>query len=326
MPKPIGQFTKVVGVIGLALTFLLAFAMGKGARDKTQANMSSRLELTRKRFQNCDRERILLKGGTIDGVDELTLTRSEHEALISENELLREDNEDLKRENDEQERQLDVAAEDQDTLDFVSDDDVQELEETMASGNNSAALVELLDDLNAGGIDKDTLIERLLKENDLKRKSRAKCFKRKKVLNEADLEKRYAELIAANATIAKSLKQWKPARPWVEMNKKERRLALKMAELNIALLQAKGSTSEADALLQKWGPRHPDGLTVLKQEVGVLNVKQRQKELWGKEEEEDWDNFDFGWDEWEHQNDLRDPKKKKEKDKKDKKEKRKSAV
>eukprot|EP00996_Jenningsia_fusiforme_P004268 NODE_5081_length_721_cov_146.122024_g4715_i0.p1 GENE.NODE_5081_length_721_cov_146.122024_g4715_i0~~NODE_5081_length_721_cov_146.122024_g4715_i0.p1 ORF type:complete len:188 (+),score=45.37 NODE_5081_length_721_cov_146.122024_g4715_i0:104-667(+) len=162
---------KIVGGFLLLVVFTLAYVLGQSAQTKTQRNMLGRLELTRQRLQNCDTERRILTGDLRGkDVDELRIAEQDHQALVSENQLLNEDNQQLRQDNYALEEQIDELRDELDDKDFVSDDEVEQLEDAMAVGNNSVELREFLDDAQIlGGINKDTLLVKLIGE--LKKKT-----------------------------------------------------------------------------------------------------------------------------------------------------------
>eukprot|EP01010_Urceolus_cornutus_P000609 NODE_1128_length_1092_cov_242.586769_g862_i0.p1 GENE.NODE_1128_length_1092_cov_242.586769_g862_i0~~NODE_1128_length_1092_cov_242.586769_g862_i0.p1 ORF type:complete len:268 (+),score=79.47 NODE_1128_length_1092_cov_242.586769_g862_i0:70-873(+) len=174
------QTLKVVGGFLLVVIFTLAYVLGQSAQTKTQRNMLSRLELTRQRHQHCETERRMLSGGSMKGkeADELKIAEQDHQALVSENQLLNEDNQQLRQDNYALEEQIDELRDELDDKDFVSDDEVEQLEDTMSLGNNSVELKEFLDDAQIlGGINKDTLITKLMSELKRKRQWLAECKK-----------------------------------------------------------------------------------------------------------------------------------------------------
>eukprot|EP00998_Keelungia_sp_KM082_P007436 NODE_3632_length_869_cov_65.688679_g3610_i0.p1 GENE.NODE_3632_length_869_cov_65.688679_g3610_i0~~NODE_3632_length_869_cov_65.688679_g3610_i0.p1 ORF type:complete len:216 (+),score=66.53 NODE_3632_length_869_cov_65.688679_g3610_i0:82-729(+) len=168
---------KVIGVALVAGTVFFCYSYGSRHQSKVQKNMLNRLELTRQRHQGCITQVKMLKGEMQGKIEtELQLAEQEHSALLTENELLQEDNEILREENYSLEEQIDELRDELDDLDWVSDDDVGDLQNVMDLGNNTEGLREVLQDVTyLGGINKDTLIDKLLGEAKVKRTALKNC-------------------------------------------------------------------------------------------------------------------------------------------------------
>jgi hypothetical protein len=270
------QTLKIVGGFLLVVVFTLAYVLGQNAQTKTQKNMQSRLDLTRQRFQNCDTERRMLSG-SMKGKehDELKIAEQDHQALVSENQLLNEDNQQLRQDNYALEEQIDELRDELDDKDFVSDDEVEQLEDAMSFGNNSAELKEFLDDAQIlGGINKDTLITKLMAELKVKRQNLSKCKAKKglpslKSDSDDDLKFSGEQERKVKTTIKK-----KETTPWDEMDETEQKTAIKHAIAKIAAIKVANITSAAP-LIKKWAKRHPAGVEGLMAAVakGVKRLK-----------------------------------------------------
>lgn len=268
------QTLKIVGGFLLVVVFTLAYVLGQNAQTKTQKNMQSRLELTRQRFQNCDTERRML-GGSMKGKeqDELKIAEQDHQALVSENQLLNEDNQQLRQDNYALEEQIDELRDELDDKDFVSDDEVEQLEEAMSFGNNSAELKEFLDDAQIlGGINKDTLITKLMAELKVKRGTLRKCR----------AEKGAAVAAAASQLVRPPSPGTSPTPPpedafWKNLDKEDREVFLSKAVTRIATAQLSNIT-EALALYKKWVPRYPGGMDELQAAVAKATRKLAEAE------------------------------------------------
>eukprot|EP01001_Neometanema_parovale_P006460 NODE_2818_length_1334_cov_199.232040_g2677_i0.p1 GENE.NODE_2818_length_1334_cov_199.232040_g2677_i0~~NODE_2818_length_1334_cov_199.232040_g2677_i0.p1 ORF type:complete len:367 (-),score=184.34 NODE_2818_length_1334_cov_199.232040_g2677_i0:233-1282(-) len=260
------QTLKIVAGFLLVVVFTLAYVLGQNAQTKTQKNMQSRLELTRQRFQNCDTERRMLSG-QIRGKehDELRIAEQDHQALVSENQLLNEDNQQLRQDNYALEEQIDELRDELDDKDFVSDDEVEQLEDAMSLGNNSVELKEFLDDAQIlGGINKDTLISKLMTELKTKRQALLQCKKRKGVTN--------TKLNDADDTKGELPEKKKP---WESLSEDEKSAQLRAAVQKIAIVKGTNST-KASALIKKWGKRYPGGAEELSAAVQKVIKKSHE--------------------------------------------------
>jgi len=187
----------------LIVVFTLAYVLGQNKQTKTQKNMQGRLDLTRQRYQNCENERRSYTGKRRSKeFDELKVAEQDHQALVQENQLLNEDNQQLRQDNYALEEQIDELRDELDDKDFVSDDEVEQLEEAMSVGKTSGELKEFLDDAQVlGGINKDTLIGKLVTELKSKQDSLHKCEKNKGIPVTPD-QLKGSELLAAGKRIA----------------------------------------------------------------------------------------------------------------------------
>lgn len=232
----------------LIIVVMLCMAIANSAKKKTQRNTSARLELTRKRFEMCDIERRMLNGEKISVANEVQMAQDEYSTLKSENDLLKEDNNELSLDIAELERFVDDLREELDDKDFISDDEAAALEETLALGNNSKALMDLLDSASFSEetdivVGKDELIGMLLSEMKLKRGALARCMQEKHVVGKFE-----GQIL------------------WEEMSEKQRNAILRAMVKKIAMLQ-RTNAAEAEALVEKWGPKHYRGIAGLRADV-----------------------------------------------------------
>jgi|EP00670_Eutreptiella_braarudii_P001324 uncharacterized protein (DUF3084 family) len=266
MPPPkqpgTAPLLKIGGVVAALIVLFLCMAIANSAKNKTHQNTNSRLELTRKRFEMCDMERRVLNGEKISVANEMQMAQDEYSALKSENDLLKEDNNELSLDIAELEKFVDNLREELDEKDFISDDEAQALEETLALGNNSKTLKDLLQsaafsDESDIVVGKDELIGMLLSEMKLKRSSLLTCMNEKKVVGKLE-----GQLM------------------WADMNTEQRNAVLRVQVKKIATLQmtqSAGSTAEANELIDKWGPRHYRGVEGLRDDVKArIQRKQSQ--------------------------------------------------
>jgi hypothetical protein len=275
------------------IVIILCMIISNNARNRTHRNTESRLELTRKRYEMCDTERRILNGEKISAADEIQMAQDEYSALRSENDLLKEDNNDLSYDISELERFVDDLRDEMDEKDFISDDEAEALEETLALGNNSATLKELVevskwsevDDIVVG---KDELIGLLLSEMKLKRANLVKCMTEKKVVGKTPLQFM-----------------------WADMSQEQKNALLRAQVKKIAGLNLNGQEQAAEDLMKIWAPRHYNGETGLRQDVEArmkkkrASMKEGQKQFGldnvaydDRDEEwmEDWE--DEQWSEW----------------------------
>jgi len=275
------------------IVIILCMIISNNARNRTHRNTQSRLELTRKRFEMCDTERRILNGEKISAADEIQMAQDEYSALRSENDLLKEDNNDLSYDISELERFVDDLRDELDEKDFISDDEAEALEETLALGNNSQTLKELVevskwsevDDIVVG---KDELIGLLLNEMKLKRTNLVKCMGEKKVVGKSPLQFM-----------------------WEDMSQEQKNALLRAQVKKIAGLTMNGQEQAAEDLIKIWAPRHYNGQNGLRQDIEArmkkkkANMKEGQKPtelndvaMDDRDEEwmEDWE--DEQWSEW----------------------------
>lgn len=232
----------------MLIVVLTCMAIANSAKKKTQRNTNSRLELTRKRFEMCDVERRMLNGEKVSAANEVQMAQDEYATLKSENDLLKEDNNELSLDIAELERFVDDLREELDEKDFISDDEAQALEETLALGNNSKALMDLLDSASFSEetdivVGKDELIGMLLSEMKIKRTALANCMSEKKVVGKFE-----GQIM------------------WEEMSEKQKNAILRAQVKKIALLQ-RTNAAGAEALVEKWGPKHYRGIQGLRDDV-----------------------------------------------------------
>jgi len=279
---PTTPVLKIGATMGLIIVILLCMTIANSAKKKTQRNTSARLELTRKRFEMCDIERRMLSGEKISVASEVQMAQDEYSTLKSENDLLKEDNSELGLDIAELERLVDDLREELDDKDFISDDEAQQLEETLALGNNSKALMNLLDSASFSErtdivVGKTELIGMLLSELKLKRGQLVHCMADKHVVGKFE-----GQIM------------------WEEMNDQQRAATLRAQVKKIALLQTT-NPSEAEALAQKWGPRHYRGVAGLKEDVTKrLASKPARKRIGapGQKVDAALKDADFGDDQW----------------------------
>ena len=285
--------TKIGAAMVAIIVIILCMIISNNARNRTHRNTESRLELTRKRYEMCDTERRILNGEKISAADEIQMAQDEYSALRSENDLLKEDNNDLSYDISELERFVDDLRDEMDEKDFISDDEAEALEETLALGNNSATLKELVevskwsevDDIVVG---KDELIGLLLSEMKLKRANLVKCMTEKKVVGKTPLQFM-----------------------WADMSQEQKNALLRAQVKKIAGLNLNGQEQAAEDLMKIWAPRHYNGETGLRQDVEArmkkkrASMKEGQKQFGldnvaydDRDEEwmEDWE--DEQWSEW----------------------------
>lgn len=275
---------KIGAAIVVIIVVLLCMVIANSAKKKTQRNTNARLELTRKRFEMCDIERRMLNGEKISAANEIQMAQDEYSTLKSENDLLKEDNNELSLDIAELERFVDDLREELDDKDFISDDEAQALEETLALGNNSKALMDLLESASFSEetdivVGKDELIGMLLSELKLKRTALATCMAEKKVVGKFE-----GQIM------------------WEEMNEKQKNAILRAQVKKIALLQ-KTNSAEAEALVEKWGPKHYRGIAGLREDVAKrLATKPPRKgtkqNAAAKEYEAKEEFTDDQWNEW----------------------------
>lgn len=277
---------KIGAAMVVIIVVLMCMAIANRAKRNTQRNTSARLELTRKRFEMCDIERRMLNGEKISATNELQMAQDEYATLKSENDLLKEDNNELSLDIAELERFVDDLREELDDKDFISDDEAQALEETLALGNNSKALMDLLESASFSEetdivVGKDELIGMLLSELKLKRTSLANCMMEKKVVGKFE-----GQIL------------------WEEMNDKQRNALLRAQVKKIALLQ-QTNPAEAEAMIQQWGPKHYRGIVGLRDDVAKrLATKANRQKKGGAGAAKDWDATkdqefsDDQWNEW----------------------------
>lgn len=268
----------------IIIVVMLCMAIANSAKKKTQRNTNARLELTRKRFEMCDIERRMLNGEKISAANEVQMAQDEYATLKSENDLLKEDNNELSLDIAELERFVDDLREELDDKDFISDDEAQALEETLALGNNSKALMDLLESASFSEetdivVGKDELIGMLLSELKIKRTALAKCMQEKKVVGKFE-----GQIM------------------WEEMNDQQRNAILRAQVKKIALLQ-KTNAAEAEALVEKWGPKHYRGIAGLRDDVAkrlATKTTRPKKSTAVKDYDatKDQDFADDQWNEW----------------------------
>eukprot|EP00668_Euglena_longa_P021030 GGOE01026161.1.p2 GENE.GGOE01026161.1~~GGOE01026161.1.p2 ORF type:complete len:316 (-),score=142.28 GGOE01026161.1:220-1125(-) len=283
---PSSPVVKIGAAMILIIIVLACMAIANGAKKKTQRNTSTRLELTRKRFEMCDIERRMLSGEKVSATNEVQMAQDEYSTLKSENELLKEDNNELSQDIAELERFVDDLREELDDKDFISDDEAQALEETLALGNNSKALAELLESASFSEetdivVGKDQLIGLLLSELKLKRTSLAQCMAEKRVVGKFE-----GQML------------------WEEMNDQQRSALLRSQVKKIALLQQTNPT-EAEALLQKWGPKHYRGVAGMRDDVTKRTATKASRPRGGRNQPgaaappaPEQDTGDDQWNEW----------------------------
>eukprot|EP00994_Dinema_validum_P009362 NODE_921_length_1234_cov_66.843882_g689_i0.p1 GENE.NODE_921_length_1234_cov_66.843882_g689_i0~~NODE_921_length_1234_cov_66.843882_g689_i0.p1 ORF type:complete len:309 (-),score=97.15 NODE_921_length_1234_cov_66.843882_g689_i0:254-1180(-) len=267
------QTLKVVGGFLLVVVFTLAYVTGQKAQTKTQKNMMSRLDLTRQRFQNCDLSRRMLSG-KFKGkeADELRIAEQDHSALISENQLLNEDNQQLRQDNYALEEQIDELRDELDDKDFVSDDEVEQLEDAMSLGNNSAELKEFLDDAQIlGGINKDTLITKLMLELKRKRDALTQC-KIKRHVKTVEGEKAIAADVAKVMKVeedkhaAERKARHSDQKEWDDFTDDEKANELQKIVPQILTAHEK-SEAAATELMKSWAQKHLGGMDDLNEAI-----------------------------------------------------------
>lgn len=267
----------------VVIVIVLCMAIANSARSKTHRNTDSRLELTRKRFEMCDIERRMLNGEKISAANEIQMAQDEYTALKSENDLLKDDNNELSLDIAELERFVDDLREELDDKDFISDDEAEALEETLALGNNSKALMDLLESASFSEdsdivVGKDELVGMLLKEMKIKKTALLECMNEKKVVGKTDLQMM-----------------------WEDMNEKQKSAILRSMVKKIASMQV-SNPSQAQSLLEIWGARHYRGVVGLKEDVERRAAKKQIKEgsplndQETRDRQEDYD--DEMWNEW----------------------------
>jgi len=197
------------GVI-VALVFFLALMLGRSSQHKSAKNLLSRMDLARQRYQNCETERRMLTGQLkSQASDEQRIAQDDHQALVSENQLLNEDNDNLREENAALERQVDDLREELDQKDYVTDEEIQTLEDTMAMGNNTQELTSLLEDYRVeGAITKDKLLEKIVEELKKKRVVLRQCRKDKAWNGEVTAEPELPDFSKVRS--ASSWASWSP--------------------------------------------------------------------------------------------------------------------
>lgn len=268
--------------MAIIIIVLSCMAIANSAKKKTHRNTNARLELTRKRFEMCDIERRMLNGEKISAANEIQMAQDEYSTLKSENDLLKEDNNELSLDIAELERFVDDLREELDDKDFISDDEAQALEETLALGNNSKALMDLLESASFSEetdivVGKDELIGMLLSELKLKRTSLMNCMQEKKVVGKFE-----GQIM------------------WEEMSDQQRNAILRAQVKKIALLQ-QSNPAEAEALIDKWGPKHYRGMAGIRDDVAkrVAAKASRQKYNQGMDwQDQDQEWSDDQWNEW----------------------------
>lgn len=299
---PEEQTLKIVGGFSLVVVFTLAYVLGQNAQTRTQRNMQTRLDLTRQRSQNCETERRMLTG-QIRGKenDELRIAEQDHEALVTENKLLNEDNQQLRQDNYALEEQIDELRDELDDKDFVSDDEVEQLEDAMSFGNNSAELKEFLDDAQIlGGINKDTLLSKLVKELKRKRTALTQCkMKRgqeqdaadqlldKDIQKALDMEREFRKKQQAAKKVEVEKKGQKQnlnpktskgeEKEWDDWDDDEKAEELKHVVPIIIDLEEKNSTAAAEKM-EQWADAFPGGLDDLKEAIDDAKAELRNEE------------------------------------------------
>jgi len=271
---------KIAAVLAITIVVLLCAVISNNARRKTQQNTSARLDLVRRRYETCDLEVRMLNGETLSEAHEVQLAQEEYDAVKQENDLLKEDNAELRQDMAELEREVDDLRESLDDRDFISEDEAEELEETLALGNNSKALVDLLEGAKFGQgqdivVGKDHLVGLLLAELKVKRSALGACMAEKKVVGRFE-----GQML------------------WEEMNDEQRAAILRAQVKKIALLQ-RTDPRAAEALLEQWGARHYRGVAGLRDDVARRAAAPRpihRKGALAKAEEEP--GGDDQWKEW----------------------------
>eukprot|EP00992_Anisonema_acinus_P000458 TRINITY_DN10161_c0_g1_i1.p1 TRINITY_DN10161_c0_g1~~TRINITY_DN10161_c0_g1_i1.p1 ORF type:complete len:298 (-),score=70.09 TRINITY_DN10161_c0_g1_i1:102-995(-) len=276
------QTLKIVGGFLLVVVFTLAYVLGQNAQTRTQRNMQGRLELTRQRSQNCETERRMLSG-QMKGKehDELRIAEQDHQALVSENQLLNEDNQQLRQDNYALEEQIDELRDELDDKDFVSDDEVEQLEDAMSFGNNSAELKEFLEDAQIlGGINKDTLITKLVNELKRKRTGLTQCKLKRHVEKQIEGEDRTVDSEVDRALAAE--REWRKkqkgndeqVKEWDDYSDDEKAAELQKIVPEIMNLDGK----EAQKKMEDWARTFPDGLDDLKEAIDDAKAEIRNVE------------------------------------------------
>mmetsp|Transcript_130676 Transcript_130676/g.226040 ORF Transcript_130676/g.226040 Transcript_130676/m.226040 type:complete len:248 (-) Transcript_130676:485-1228(-) len=239
----------------------------------------------------CDVERRMLNGEKISAANEIEMAQDEYAALKSENELLKDDNNELSLDIAELERFVDDLREELDDKDFISDDEAEALEETLALGNNSKGLAELLESASFSEendivVGKDELISLLISEMKTKRSALVNCMHEKKVMGKTDMQMM-----------------------WEDMNDDQRKAILRAMVKKIATLMSTNPT-QAEEMIQTWGKRHYREAQGLRDDVQARLARKQQtnKEnlVAGSTEEKQQLSEDFDddlWSEWDWDDD-----------------------
>eukprot|EP01004_Peranema_trichophorum_P005219 NODE_4088_length_1233_cov_38.753153_g1755_i1.p1 GENE.NODE_4088_length_1233_cov_38.753153_g1755_i1~~NODE_4088_length_1233_cov_38.753153_g1755_i1.p1 ORF type:complete len:301 (-),score=99.36 NODE_4088_length_1233_cov_38.753153_g1755_i1:329-1195(-) len=166
--------------------------------------------------------------------DDMAIAEADHSALKQENQLLQEDNEELRMENGELEKEADTLREQLEQKDFVSDDEVQLLGQTVGMGNNSKELNSLIGAANVNELNKNELIPVLVKELKAKIQAIGTCLASKGLTKE-EIKERELE--------------------WENMREGQKKRALALAAKNIAALK-EANPAKAKQIISLWAPRY----------------------------------------------------------------------
>eukprot|EP00667_Euglena_gracilis_P008444 EG_transcript_8551 len=238
-------------------------AFQHGRREQWRTT-TARLESAQESFRLCNLECRMLQE------EEAGMRMEVHESVQQqeikrENDLMRKENNELSLYIVDLERFVDDLREELNDKYFISDDEALALEETLALGNNSRALAELLESASFSEetdivVGKHELIGMLLFELKLKQVSLARCMAEKRVAG-----------------------KFEPQMLWEDMNEEQRAAVLRAQVKKIALLQ-KASPREAEELVQFWGPKHHGGIpglmvAVAKREAAKASQQRRGPNL-----------------------------------------------
>jgi len=158
-----------IGIVGIALTFALAFILGITAANPTQRGLEEKLLLVRKKAAECqqERERARSQQKRAPNWDQTPVGKiqKENDRLADENNKLMDENESLREDKTQLDEQLMELQHEYDEKTEISNQEKEEITGLQQSGNISDILKDFLEDQQQWGpIEKDDLIPKLIDE------------------------------------------------------------------------------------------------------------------------------------------------------------------